>query len=129
MKNLRVYTAAVASLLLLSVLAVSPAAAQMVDIVKLNLPFDVTIAGNSLAAGEYTIERANGTTGSPILMFRSDKGKSVEVLGNVIFAPGNSASPRTEIVLEEHSNGRELVKLWIQGQAVGYKFATADVPR
>lgn len=126
MKNIRVFTAAFASLLALSTVVARPAAAQVVDIVKLSLPYDVTIVGNSLPAGEYTIQHASESNGSPILMFRSDKGKTVEVLGMAISNPANSQSTRTEIVLEERGNVREIVKLWIQGQTVGYRFSVAD---
>ena len=126
MKNTRVSTAALASALLLSALAMGArqVKAQIVDIVKVNLPFNATIAGNPLPAGEYTIQSANEMNGSPILMFRSDKGKTVEVLARLISRPDNSAAHRTEIVLEERGNERNLVKLWIEGEANGYEFGT-----
>ena len=124
MKNTRVSTAALASALLLSAMAGRQLTAQIVDVIKVNLPFNATIAGNPLPAGEYTIQSTNETHGSPILMFRSDKGKTIEVLATLISRPYNSASHRTEIVLEERGNERNLVKLWIEGEAYGYEFGT-----
>ena len=129
MKITRVYRAALVPVLLLSALVASPATAQIVNVIKMNLPFDATIAGNALPAGEYTIQAVNGNNGSPILAFRSDKGKTVEVLALMISTPDNSTSPHTEIVLEERGNDKDIVKLWMQGQAMGYRFAVTGSAR
>lgn len=129
MKNNRVYRAVLVPMLVLATIAVCPVTAQIVDVVKVNLPFDAMIAGNPLVAGEYTIQAVNEANGSPILMFRSDKGKTVEVLASVISTPDNSASHRTEIVLEDRGNEKDLVKLWIEGQAMGYRFAVTGSGR
>jgi len=119
MKNVRVYTCVFCSLMFCAAMVMSTASAQIIEIVKFTVGSDVTIAGNTLPAGTYSVQQASGMTPSPVLRFRSESGKSIEVLANVIPTSGNAASPKTEVVL----NGHALVKLWIEGEDLGYSFA------
>ena len=120
MNNTRVSKAALALMLLFPTMAVRPAAAQIVNLVRINLPFDVTLSGTTLPSGEYTVQSATGSSGVPILMFRPDKGKTVEVIARQISMRDNAGSPRTEVVVG--TQGHNLEELWIQGQPVGYEF-------
>jgi hypothetical protein len=122
MLNTRVYKLAIASALLLSAMAVRPATAQIVSLAKVNLPFDVTVAGTPIPAGQYTILSAREDSGSPILMFRSEKGSAVEVLAKPIQTLDNSESLHTQFIVGEHGSERTLNKLWIAGQSMGYDF-------
>ena len=102
-------------LLLLSMTA-RPAAAQIVNLAGVDLPFNVTVAGVAMSAGHYTILSVMEESGRPLLVFRPDHGRAIEVLAKQVAEPENS---RTEIVV---GKTHEIQKLWIEGQSEGYEF-------
>lgn len=118
----RVSKAALALTLLFPAMALRPASAQVMNLIRITLPFEANIAGTTLPAGDYTIQPLNGTSGIPVLIFRGEKGKAIEVVAKQVATPDNSASPRTEVVIGTHASQPEIEKLWIQGQAVGFDF-------
>ena len=122
MKNTCVSKAALASVLLFSAMALRPAAAQVLDLVKFTLPFNAVIAGNSLPAGAYTVKLLDPGSGNPVLMFTSAAG-SIEVLASPITS--NTTSARTELTFDEQGSQRGIRKLWLQGQSVGYEFPSS----
>src|SRR5260370_39099155 len=103
MKNTRIYLA-LASVALLSATTALHAAPANMRPVKITLPYNVTVAGMPLAPGTYTIEELD--LGSPVLMFRSDNGSTVDVMANVIAAPNNLVSNHTALVLQQSSAAR-----------------------
>jgi hypothetical protein len=122
MKNTRVSKAALASVLLFSAMTFRPAAAQVINLVKFTLPFNAVIAGNSLAAGAYTVKLLDAGSGNSVLMFTSAAG-SIEVLASPITS--NATSARTELIVDEQGSQRGIRKIWLQGQSVGYEFPAA----
>lgn len=124
MKNTRIYQT-FASALLFAAMTALPAAAASMRPVKITLPYSVTVAGTTLAPGAYTVEELDFRNGSPVLTFRSDNGASVDVLANVIETPNNAVSNRTAMVLQLSGAQREVEKLWIEGQSLGFEFMTA----
>ena len=122
MKNTKTFRAALTSALLFSVMTALPAAAASMRPVKITLPNNITVAGMSLAAGAYTVEQLDME--SPVLMFRSESGKSVDVFATVIATPNNSVSNHTALVLQQSGAERDASKLWIEGEAWGFEFTT-----
>jgi hypothetical protein len=122
MKNTNTFRAALTSVLLLSAMTALPAAAASMRPVKISLPYNVTVAGIPLAAGAYTVERLD--LESPVLMFRSQSGRSVDVFATVIATPDNSLSKRTALVLQQSGAERDAIKLWLEGEAWGFEFTT-----
>jgi hypothetical protein len=122
MKNTKTLHAALTSVLLFSAMTVLPAAAASMRPVKINLPYNVTVAGVPLAAGAYTVEQLD--LGSAVLMFRSESGRSVDVFATVIATPNNSVSNHTALVLQQSGAERDASKLWIEGEAWGFEFTT-----
>lgn len=123
MKNRRVSKAALTLALLFSGMALRPAQSQIVNLLKINLPFDAALSGTTLPAGEYTVQLATGNSGVPVVMFRGNMGKTVEVIAKQITTLDNSASASTKVVIGKHGDEQALEELWIQGQAIGYEFA------
>ena len=122
MKNTRAFHAALTSVLLFSAMTALPAAAASMRPVKITLPYNVTVAGTPLAAGTYTVEQLD--LGGPVLMFRSEGGKSVDVFATVIATPNNSISNRTALVLQQSGTELDASKLWLEGEAWGFEFTT-----
>ena len=118
MTNTRIYLA-LASVALLSATTALHAAPANMRPVKVTLPYNVTVAGMPLAGGTYTIEELD--LGSPVLMFRSENGTTVDVMANVMAAPNNSVSKRTALVLQQSGSECEVQKLWIEGEAWGFE--------
>ena len=90
--------------------------------VKITLPYSVTVAGIPLPAGACTVEEMEFA--SPVLIFRSESGTSVDVFATVIATPDNSVSNRTALVLQQSGAERNASKLWLEGQAWGFEFTT-----
>ena len=122
MKNTKTFRAALTSALLFSAMTALPAAAASMRPVKITLPNNVTVAGISLAAGAYTVEQLDME--SPVLMFRSESGKSVDVFATVIATPNNSVSKRTALVLQQSGSELDASRLWLEGEAWGFEFTT-----
>ena len=124
MKNTNTFRAALTSVLLFSAMTALPVAAANMRPVKINLPYNVTVAGMPLAAGAYTVEELDFGSGSPVLIFRSGIGTSVDVFARVIATPNNSVSNHTALVLQQSGAERDASKLWIAGESWGFEFTT-----
>jgi hypothetical protein len=79
--------------------------------IRANVPFDFAVAGKTLAAGQYSISRAQQTTGDLVLQVASAKGQT-NVFALTI--PVQNLHPRSQSVLVFHRYGSEyfLVEIW-----------------
>ena len=102
-----------------------PAAAQMVDSVKVTLPFAASVGGVTLPAGDYMIRNIQGDGGSSVLQI-SSRNTSVDALAMQVIAPKNQGSDETKVVLKQSANGYKIQSVWIQGQELGYEFLSAE---
>jgi hypothetical protein len=118
------------SLLLLGVCALSfsaqPAAAQMVDIITVKLPYAATVGNITLPAGEYTIRDLKEDGSSPVLEIRSVKTNGVSAMVVPTRTPGASATVRTQVVLRHEGNHYQVDKIWLQGRDFGYELPPAS---
>ncbi len=112
----------VTTTLIVAGLAAGAAFAATGKTVTVKLPEAVTLGGTTLAGGEYTITESSMNDGSSLFIFRSDKGASVAAVGMRNIAP--AADQKTEVVLANDGGALRLDKMFIEGDAAGYRFAS-----
>jgi hypothetical protein len=98
------------------------ASAQMVEQLKVNLPYAATVGGVTLPAGEYTIRNLNEDGGSAVLQFSSFNGKTVAAMASEVVAPKHQNLDEAKVVLKQTGEGYQIQSVWLQGQEVGYEF-------
>lgn len=98
------------------------ASAQMVEELKVNLPYAASIGGVTLPAGEYTVRDLQDDGGSSVLQFSQYNGKSVAALANVVAAPKHQITDDAKVVLKNTGEGYQIQSVWLAGQELGYEF-------
>jgi len=104
------------SLILLGVCAAlsfsaQPAAAQMVEIVTVKLPYTATVGNITLPAGAYTIRDLKEDGSSPVVP---------------TLAPNTRVTAQTQVVLRHEGNRYQVDKIWLQGRDYGYELPPAS---
>jgi len=98
--------------------------AQMVDELKVNLPFAASVGGVTLPAGEYTIRDLQDAGSSSVLQISAYNGKSVDAMATEVVAPKHQASNETKVVLKQTEQGYKIQSIWLAGQEIGYEFSS-----
>jgi hypothetical protein len=104
---------------------ITPAIAQgpLWDVVKVNMPYTVTIGDKQLQPGDYTIQQFHDTGGgSRILLIYSDNGMKFETSAMTIPALDPNTARETKVMLHHFGNDYYFDKIWIQGKDYGYEF-------
>jgi hypothetical protein len=108
---------------LLVVLAMAPAiaSAQTLGRIKANIPFDFSVGDQKLPAGEYSIVRAQQTSGDLVLMISSADGhaRALRITNPVV-----TLDPKSKETLVFHRYGDEyfLSQVWTAGATTGRMF-------
>jgi hypothetical protein len=117
MKKIMLWTAVCLSALM------GTASAQMVDTIRVTLPFAASVRGITLPAGEYTIRELQNDGGSSVLEISAFGGRSVLALAMEVAAPRDRAVPRdAQLELKQTEAGYEIETVWLAGREVGYEF-------
>ncbi|MGA3186672.1 MAG: hypothetical protein ABSF22_06125 [Bryobacteraceae bacterium] len=98
------------------------ASAQMVDTVKVTLPFAASVGGVTLPAGEYTIRNLEEDGSASVMQISTYKGKSVAAIAVEVIAPKNQTPSETKVVLKQDGDGYKIDSIWLQGEEIGYEF-------
>ena len=98
-------------------------AAFAADSVTVTLPQAVSVGNTTLASGQYTITETTNSGGTSMFVFRSDKGETTSAIAERIAEP--SSDQKTEVVLSHEGGTLHLDKMFIEGDATGYQFASA----
>jgi hypothetical protein len=101
-------------------LGIRPAAAQMVDIVTVRLPYATTVGSVTLPAGVYTVRDLKEDGSSPVLEIRSANGVAVSASATHVSAPNSRLAPTTRVVLRHENDKYQFDKIWIEGRDYGY---------
>jgi hypothetical protein len=99
------------------------ASAQMVDTIRVTLPFDASVRGVTLPAGEYTIRELQDDGGSSVLEVSSFGGRSLVALAMQVVAPKDRPVSRdAQVVLKRTEAGYEIDTVWLADREIGYQF-------
>ncbi|MGA3186673.1 MAG: hypothetical protein ABSF22_06130 [Bryobacteraceae bacterium] len=99
------------------------ASAQMVNTIKITLPFDASVGGVTLPAGDYTISDLQDDGASSVLRIFGPDGKSVLALAMEVVAPKNRpVSDEAKVVLKQTEAGYQIETIWLAGREIGYEF-------
>jgi hypothetical protein len=105
--------------------ATQPAAAQMVDTVRVTLPYAATLGNVTLPAGDYTIRNVEDNGNSAVLRIYSNKGVSVSALVMQVDAPNHRTPQHTSVVLRHEGDSYQVDRIFLEGQDIGYEFLSA----
>ena len=110
----------------LALMATGTASASMVEEVKVNLPYDASVGGVTLPAGEYTIRDMQNDGGASVMEISAYKGKSVFAIATEVIAPKQQTGSDTPKVTltQKPEGGYQIQSIWLPGQDVGYEFST-----
>jgi len=93
------------------------------DVVKIDLPYTVTIGDRNLPPGEYTIEQMHDTGGgSRVLLIYGNNGMKFETSAMTIPCLDPNTAPSTKVVLHHFGPDYYFDKIWIEGKDYGYEF-------
>ena len=103
-------------------MAAQPAAAQMVDTLKVDLPYAATVNGVTLPAGEYTIRPVWNNGGAPVVQISGNNGKNVFAIVTPLTTPNDNPANETRVELKQDGEHYKIQSVWIQGEDTGYEF-------
>lgn len=105
-------------------IGLAPAQAQgrLYDRVDVNLPYAVTLGGNTLQPGQYVIRELPANNKQRVLLIYSDNGSQYETMVNTIPAYNNSIPDDTKVTLHHYGPDYYFDKVWIAGRNYGYQF-------
>jgi hypothetical protein len=97
------------------------------DMVKVNLPYTVTVGEKTIPPGDYTIEQLH-SDGSKVLLFYDGKGMKFETSAMTIPAVGNTdeTPEHTTVSLRHIGDDYYIDKIFIQGKDYGYQIPLPD---
>jgi hypothetical protein len=123
MKKFVTATTKIGMLVLLSVAALAASAkAQTARALRANIPFDFTVAGKKLAAGHYSITRANLASGDLVLDVNSLDDHS-RVFPITIPVGTLTARDQSVLIFNRYGDEYFLAQVWAAGSTTGRAFA------
>jgi len=99
----------------------SRAQGPMFDVVKVNLPYAVTVSGTTIQPGDYMIKELPSQDNSRVLVIYGDNGMKFETSAMTIPAY-TSRLDKSEVTLHHIGNNYYFDKVWVQGKNYGYEF-------
>jgi hypothetical protein len=116
-------TIASAVVLTLALAAIPAAHAQLGDVVKVNMPYAVSLGEKTLAPGDYEIRQLRDLGGgSRVLLIYSDSGMKFEAMAMTIPTLDQKTPEDTKVILSHIDNNYYFDKIWVQGKNYGYEF-------
>lgn len=94
---------------------------EMWDVVKVNVPYSITINGKTLPPGEYTIKQQQTPGDSPILEIYNGKGTRFDTSAMTIHTVDPNTPAKTSVSLHHIGDNYYLDKIWIAGKNYGYE--------
>ena len=120
--GIRTAVAAVA-VLAIALLASPSAKAQLYDVVKVNMPYAVTLGEKTLPPGDYEIRQLRDLGGgSRVLLIYSDRGMKFETMAMTIPTLDLKTPEDTKVILSHIGSDYYFDKIWVQGKNYGYEF-------
>jgi hypothetical protein len=116
--------ALVAGTLALGLATLIPIKAQgpMFDVVKVNLPYAVTVGNQTIQPGDYMIKELPSQDNSRVLLIYGDNGMKFETSAMTIPTYDPQTLDKSEVTLHHIGNNYYFDKVWIQGKNYGYEF-------
>jgi len=93
----------------------------MFDVVKVNLPYALTVGATTIQPGDYMIKELPSQDESRVLLIYGDNGMKFETSAMTIPAYTPSLD-KSEMTLHHIGNNYYLDKVWVQGKNYGYEF-------
>jgi len=91
------------------------------DVVKVNLPYTVTLGHKTLPPGEYTIQQLR-SPGSKVLLIYNEDGMKFQTSAMTINAMKTETPEDTTVSLHHIGDAYYMDKIFIQGKNYGYEF-------
>lgn len=91
------------------------------DMVRVNLPYPVTVGEKTLPPGEYTIEQLRGTNDSPVLLIYKGDGTKFETSAMTIHTVDPNTPQDTTVSLHHIGDNYYFDKIWVEGKNYGYE--------
>lgn len=117
---------ALKTLALPALAACALAQGPITDKVTVNFANPVTVAGTTLAPGEYTIRQMPSNSNPRVLEFSSDDGKKIEVTATAFATLSNMTRHPTSVILKQRGGNYQIHQVWIGGKNYGYEFVPDD---
>jgi hypothetical protein len=106
----------------LAMLIPSRAQGPLYDVVKVNLPYTVTVGDKILQPGDYIIKELPSEDKSRVLLIYGDNGMKFETSVMTIPAYDPQTLDKSEVKLHHIGNDYYFDKIWVQGKNYGYEF-------
>jgi hypothetical protein len=114
-------------LILLTTLAASSAYARISRSVVVQIPFDFTVAGKTLPAGQYIVERSTLSSAEGLSLRSADKDTGVFVLTATVQSNWRQSGSR--LVFNRYHDQYFLSEFWTSGEATGRALIKSDKER
>ncbi len=108
-------------------LVVSNAGANGAGSTVVNIPFDFYVAGKTLPAGEYVIQRSTLVSADGLMIKSKDAGAGVFVLTTTVSA--NGRQPDSRLVFNRYKDQYFLAQYWTSGEASGRELVKSSRER
>ena len=115
------------ALVLFASLLVVSAQARTSRSLVVQIPFDFHIAGKTLPAGQYVVERSTQASAEGLSLRSVDKNVGVFVLTSTVEA--NERQPASRLVFNRYQDKYFLSQLWTSGEASGRALIKSDGER
>jgi hypothetical protein len=111
----------------IAAITVAPAAAQAINSIKVDVPFNFTSGSSEFPAGKYTIEQVSGR-GTSAITIRSENGKAI---GMLICSSAQTLSPKdvTSVVFNRYGDHYFLSQIWTAGETTGIEIPRSSMER
>jgi hypothetical protein len=106
----------------LAMLIPSRAQGPLDDVVKVNLPYTVTVGDKIIQPGDYIIKELPSQDKSRVLLIYGDHGMKFETSVMTIPAYDPQTLEKSEVTLHHIGNDYYFDKIWVQGKNYGYEF-------
>jgi len=115
---------AAAAVLAIALLASPSAKAQpLYDVIKVNMPYAVSLGEKTLPPGDYEIRQLRDLGGgSRVLLIYSDRGMKFETMAMTIPTLDLKTPEDSKVILSHIGNDYYFDKIWVQGKNYGYEF-------
>jgi len=96
-------------------------AQTMWDMVKVTLPYAVTIGEKTVPPGDYTIKQMESASDSSVLLIYNGTGMKFETTALTIRALDPNTPEKTSVTLHHIGDNYYLDKVWVEGKNYGYQ--------
>jgi hypothetical protein len=116
-----------AMLVLLGALTISSAVARSSSSLVVNIPFDFQVAGKTLPAGQYVIERSTLSSAEGLSLRNVEKRQGAYVLTTAVQAYNRQSASR--LVFTRYKDQYFLSQFWTAGEASGRELIKTERER